>query len=185
MCGNAHLSRMKKMGAQRARCRWWGRQMEMKMGLVTQLDKSAPCRVIGYTACMMWLVCSAHSLYVQLSCCTVLVEQNEDTGCLRAAPLLWGLVLKSGHEHVFPPSFHLPLHPPLSFCLLAPLFITSVVQPTALPFLLWQFLLDMFSVSMQPSAKAKPILLSLSASSLCFSLSMLISVIRLWGISWD
>lgn len=129
--------------------------MEMKMGLVTQLDKCAPCRVIGYAACMMWLVCSAHSLYVQLSCCTVLVEQSEDTGCLRAAPFLWGLVLKSGHKHVFPPSFHLPLHPPLSFCLLAPLFITSVVQPTALPFLLWQFLLDMFSVFMQPSAKAK------------------------------
>lgn len=57
-----------------------------------------------------------------LSVCALFVEQSEDTGCLRAAPLLRGLVLKSGHEHVFPPSFHLPLHPPLSFCLLAPSF---------------------------------------------------------------
>lgn len=53
----------------------------------------------------------------------MLVEQREDAafGCLRAAPLLRGLVVKSGHKQVFPPSLHLPLRSPLS-CLLAPLF---------------------------------------------------------------
>lgn len=136
-----------------------------------------------------------------LSVCALFVEQSEDTGCLRAAPLLRGLVLKSGHEHVFPPSFHLPLHPPLSFCLLAPSFFFYLSAPAHSPTLppatvsFWYiFCLHAAECKAEASARIPllsgcisplSILLSLYAFPLCFSLSMLISVIRLWGISWD
>lgn len=111
---------------------------ERKTRLVTQLDEDAVCRSIGYTACKVRFACDVR----YYKCCLRVVGtetagclwSSEDTAfsCLRAAPLLRGLVVKSGHKHVFPPSFHLPLHSPLSFCLLAPSFFTSLLQPTSL-----------------------------------------------------
>lgn len=63
-------------------------------------------------------------LYVQSS--WMFAEKSEDAafGCVRAAPLLRGLMLKSGQEPVFPPSS--PLLPQSSFSVFffAPSFLT-------------------------------------------------------------
>lgn len=144
-------------------------------------------------------------LYVQLTCCMNRTAacwwsrgKTLHFRCLRAAPLLRGLVVKSGHKRVFPPSLHLPLHSPLS-CLVAPSFFYLSV-PAHIPTLSpatdsFSFLPS--SVFMQPSAKPKhlpaslssliafhpspsfSLYLSLPCSPLSVSLSMLISVIRL------
>lgn len=148
--GNVRQSRMNQTRAERGRCRWRGRQTERKTRLVTQLDESAACGLIGYTACMLWCVrgvdfymCSLHVAGTeQLDVCGA--ERRHCIWlptCCSTSPRLSGEIRSRA---CLSPSFHLPLHSPLSFCLLGPSFVTSLLQPTSLPFLLLQILFCFF-----------------------------------------
>lgn len=173
-CGSQERRRR---GAERGTCRWRGRQKERKMRLVSQLDEDAACRLIGYTA--MW--CGVHFY----TCClwVVWAEQLDEwrhciwlLTCCSTSPRLSGKIRSRAS---LPPSFHLPLHSPLSFCLLAPLFFYLPAQaciPTLSP-ATDSFLIFPSSAFMQPKPLLSPLiafhpslyLLSL-LSPLCLSL---------------
>lgn len=181
-------------------------QMERKMRLVTQLDEAAACRLTGYAACTVWFVlctfsiCASHMFNKQLYACGA--EWRRCTRlptCCSTSPRLSDEIRSRARlSPLLPSSSSFAL----AFCLLAPSFFSSLLQPTSLPFLprhvLFSFFPSSVFVQHERSAEASAciaplsdcisslsILLSLSASPLSAPLSVLISVIRLWGISWD
>lgn len=125
-------------------------------------------------------ICAAYMLYEQN--CWMLVEQREDAafGCLRAAPLLQGLVVKSGHKQVFsplPPSFS-PFSPLLSACSLvfylsAPAHIPTLSPATDSFFI--SSLLCLHAAECRAEASACIPLLSDCISSLSILLSLSVS----------
>lgn len=121
VAGNVRQTR-----AERGRCRWRGRQTERKTGLVTQLDESAARGLIGsmHACSLCFYTCSLHVAGTeQLDVCGA--ERRRCIWlptCCSSSPRLSGEIRSRA---CLSPSFHLPLHTPLSFCLLGPSFSTS------------------------------------------------------------
>lgn len=185
-------------------------ETERKTRLVTQLDEDAVCRSIGYAACkhgVVWFAggvhfytCSIHVAwteqlyvcgaewrhYVWLpSCCSTSPRlSSEIRSQASVSPLLlssspYSSLILSACPLIFYLSMvaHILMLSPVTDSL----FFQSLVfmQPSAKPKHLPASLFSMIKFHSSPS-------FSLYVSSLIAAfLSMLISVIRLWGISWD
>lgn len=138
------------------------------------------CRMwVNRLRCMCGAICvRCILLYVAQTAQLSVFGAERRHCCLRAAPLLQGLAVKSGHKHISPPSFRLPLLLPLSFWLLAPSsFISLLLQPTSLHFLLphivFYFLLLLSLCSWAQTLSSLIAFyppLSIHLSALCFSL---------------
>lgn len=187
LSGNVWLWRAAKTRAER--CRWLGRPTERKPRLVTQLDEVAACGLIGYAACAVYItICITHTN--RTAWCFWGRAKTLLPTCCSTSPRLSGEI--RSQAHLFP---LLPSSSPFAPLLLTacPLLLLSLCFSSQHPYTSsCNMFFFIFSFFCHHAAERKPsplwlhfILLSLSFSPFSVSFSMLISVIRLWGISWD